>query len=203
MLSSKLLTDPDKDSVLDGLEWIKREVAAQDVAMIFLAGHGVNDSNGDYRFLPADVDSQKLKRTGVPYHIIRDTIADLPGKALLFADTCHSGNIMGSQRNGDMADMDKIAADLSAAENGVVIFASSTGRQYSTENDRWQNGAFTKALVEGLTGRADYTKDNKITITELDLYLSERVKALTKGAQTPTASKPKTIQDFPIAIIKR
>jgi copper homeostasis protein CutC len=43
MLSSKLLTDPDKDSVLDGLEWIKREVAAQDVAMIFLAGHGVND----------------------------------------------------------------------------------------------------------------------------------------------------------------
>ena len=199
----KLLTDPDKGSVLDGLEWIKREVTAKDVAMIFLAGHGVNDSNGDYRFLPADVDPQKLKRTGVPYHIIRDTIADLPGKALLFADTCHSGNIMGGQRNGDMADMDKIAADLSAAENGVVIFASSTGRQYSIENDRWRNGAFTKALVEGLTGRADYTKDNKITITELDLYLSERVKALTKGAQTPTTSKPKTIQDFPIAIIKR
>jgi hypothetical protein len=34
----------------------------------------------------------------------------------------------------------------------------------------------------------------------LDLYLSERVKELTKGQQTPTTTKPLTIQDFPVAI---
>lgn len=34
----------------------------------------------------------------------------------------------------------------------------------------------------------------------LDLYLSERVKELTKGEQTPTTTKPQTIQDFPIAV---
>jgi hypothetical protein len=34
----------------------------------------------------------------------------------------------------------------------------------------------------------------------LDLYLSERVKELTGGRQTPTTAKPDTIPDFPIAV---
>ncbi|MEN8218168.1 MAG: hypothetical protein ABFS56_17715, partial [Pseudomonadota bacterium] len=61
-------------------------------------------------------------------------------------------------------------------------------------------GAFTEALIEGLSGQADYTKNGAITIDELDLYLSERVKALTDGSQTPTTTKPETVQDFPIAL---
>ena len=64
----------------------------------------------------------------------------------------------------------------------------------------WGNGAFTKALVEALSGRADYGGKGKITINMVDLYLSERVKELTKGKQTPTTTKPQTIQDFPIAV---
>ncbi len=34
----------------------------------------------------------------------------------------------------------------------------------------------------------------------LDLYLSETVKELTRGQQTPTTNKPETIQDFPLAV---
>jgi hypothetical protein len=33
----------------------------------------------------------------------------------------------------------------------------------------------------------------------LDLFLSERVKALTQGTQSPTTAKPSNLQDFPIA----
>ena len=81
-----------------------------------------------------------------------------------------------------------------------MVFASSTGRQYSLEDKAWGNGAFTKALVEGIGGRADYHGKGKITINMLDLYLSERVKELTGGKQTPTTTKPQTIPDFPIAV---
>ena len=90
--------------------------------------------------------------------------------------------------------------ELSSAENGAVVFTSSSGRQYSLENDKWNNGAFTKALVEGLGGKADYTGKGKISINMLDLYISERVKELTNGQQTPTTSKPDTIRDFPLAV---
>ena len=68
------------------------------------------------------------------------------------------------------------------------------------EDPAWGNGAFTKALVEALNGKAAYGGSKKITINMLDLYLSERVKELTKGQQTPTTTKPLTIQDFPVAI---
>jgi len=105
---------------------------------------------------------------------------------------------MGTQRG--VADIDQIANDLSSAENGIVVFAAATGKQSSQESSDWKNGAFTEALVEGLGGQADYTKDGAITINELDLYLSERVKALTSGSQTPTTTKPKTVPDFPIAL---
>ena len=108
---------------------------------------------------------------------------------------------MGKRLRGIVAgDIDRIVNDLASAENGVVVFASSTGRQSSIENDKWQNGAFTKALVEGLAGKADYSKNEVISINELDLYISERVKVLTNGHQTPTTTKPVTIQGFPIAV---
>jgi len=101
-----------------------------------------------------------------------------------------------------VGDIDQIASDLASAENGVVVFAASTGKQTSIEKMDWENGAFTEALVEGLSQLADYTKDGAISINELDLYIAERVKILTKGNQTPTTSKPKTVPDFPIAVTK-
>jgi len=198
---AKVLTDKNatKEDVLDGLEWIERETTSVDVAMVFLAGHGVNDRNGNYYFLPGNVDLDRLKRTGVPYHTIRDTISNLPGKVLFFVDTCHAGNIMG-RRRGNQVDIDRVANELASAENGVVVFASSTGRQYSLEDNAWKNGAFTLALVEGMTGKADYRGKGVITITMLELYISERVKELTRGQQTPTTAKPETVQDFPVAM---
>lgn len=71
--------------------------------------------------------------------------------------------------------------ELASAENGAVVFASSTGRQYSLEDPAWGNGAFTKALVEGVNGMSDYGGKGRITVNILDLYLSERVKESAKG----------------------
>ncbi len=187
-----------KDDILDGLEWIQRETTSKDIAMIFLAGHGVNDQAGIYYYLPVNTDTEKLKRTGVSFSDIKNTISSLAGKALLFVDTCHSGNVMGTRRGS--ADINAVVNELASAENGVVVFASSTGRQYSMEDEAWGNGAFTKALVEGVSGKADYHGKGRITINMLDLYLSERVKELTGGKQTPTTTKPQTVPDFPVAM---
>ncbi len=187
-----------KGNILDGLDWIDRETTSKDVAILFFAGHGVNDKGGIYYFLTVNADTDRLRRTSLPFSDIKNTVAALSGKTLLFVDTCHAGNIMGVRRG--VADINALVNELSSAENGAVVFASSTGRQYALEDPTWGNGAFTKALVEGLTGGADYRGTGTVTINMLDLYLSERVKALTKGQQTPTTTKPQTIQDFPVAV---
>ena len=196
----KTLTDADvtRDSILDALDWIDHKTTPKDVAMIFLAGHGVNDKGGIYYFLPVDAQTDRLRRTALPFSDIKHTVASLAGKTLLFVDTCHAGNIMGMRRG--VADINAVVNELTSAENGAVVFASSTGRQSALEDAAWGNGAFTKALVEGLTGKADFSGEGYITVNMLDLYLSERVKELTDRHQTPTTTKPQTIRDFPIAM---
>jgi uncharacterized caspase-like protein len=93
--------------------------------------------------------------------------------------------------------------ELASAENGAVVFSSSTGRQYSQERAEWGNGAFTKGLVEGLSGKADYKGTGRITVNMLDLYVSERVKELTKGQQTPSTVKPPNVPDFPLSVLAK
>lgn len=195
----KLLDDKKatKGDILDGLDWILHETTQKDVAMVFFAGHGVDDEYGNYYYLPENVDPARLRRTAVAYTDIKNAMVNIAGKAIFFIDTCHSGDVLGQRRG--VADTNAIVNELVSAQNGVVVFTSSSGRQYSLENSSWGNGAFTKALVEGLSGKAAMNSP-KITLNMLDLYISERVKKLTDGRQTPTTAKPRTISDFPIAL---
>ena len=201
----KILTDEKatKDDVLDGLEWLKREVTSRDVSILFLAGHGINDNAGNYYFLPHNVNPKQLLRTGVAHNDIKLTLNSIAGKALFFIDTCHSGNALGTSKTRGVVDVNAVVNDLASAENGVVVFAASTGRQSSQESPEWGNGAFTKALVEGLTGRADFRKTGTITHKGLDFYVAERVKELTKGEQSPVSIAPQGVSDFPIAVVNR
>jgi WD40 repeat protein len=198
----KIVTDGQatRGEIIDGFDWISKETTSRDIAIIFLAGHGVNDSGGVYYYLPANTDLEKLKRTGLLFTEMKNTVASLAGKTILFIDTCHAGNVLGARAVAP--DITGVVNELASAENGAVVFASSTGRQYSFEDSIWGNGAFTKAVVEGINGKADYTGKGRITINMLDLYISERVKELTKGKQTPATAKPQTIPDFPLALKK-
>ncbi|MDR1667554.1 MAG: caspase family protein [Bacteroidales bacterium] len=198
----KLLTDHkgSKTAILEGLEWIQRETTSKDVAMIFFAGHGLNDNAGTFFYMPVEADVERLRSTCVNYMEIKQTVASVAGKVILFMDACHSGSVMGNTTRRSAIDINGIINELSSAENGVIVFTSSTGRQYSLENVEWNNGAFTKALVEGIDGKADLFGRNQISIKTLDAYITQRVKDLTKGQQAPTTIIPSSIPDFPIAI---
>ena len=199
---ARVLTDRDASSagVIEGFNWLQQQVTARDVGMVFIAGHGVNDDRVRYFFLPSNVDLDRLDATGVPFSAIRSQLAKLRGKGLLFVDTCHSGNVMGG-RLGYSIDVNGMINDLSSAEYGLVVLASSTGKQVSMESSDWGNGAFTKALVEGLNGEADLKKRGRITHKMLDFYVSDRVDELTRGQQTPVNPSPQGVPDYPIALV--
>ena len=174
----------------------------RDIGIIFVAGHGVKDDQQTYWFLPADASQARLRAKAVPQDDLRRTLRNLAGKAILFLDTCHAGQVMKEARRGS-ADIDVLINDFTVAENGVVVFASSTGNQDSIELSEAKNGAFTKALVEGIgDGRASFGT-GRITPSLLDAFVSDRVKQLTGGKQHPTMAKPETIPDFPFAIMRR
>jgi Caspase domain len=191
-----------REAIGDGLDWLEQQVTHRDIGIIFVAGHGVKDDQQTYWFLPADASQLRLKAKAVPQDDLRRTLRNLAGKAILFLDTCHAGQVMKEARRGS-ADIDVLINDFTVAENGVVVFASSTGNQDSIELSEAKNGAFTKALVEGIgEGRASFGT-GRITPSLLDAFVSDRVKQLTGGKQHPTMAKPETIPDFPFAIVRR
>lgn len=202
----RLLTDAQatQQAVKEGLKWLEQKTTRNDVAVIFMAGHGMNDVKGDYYFMPQDVDPTKISATGVSRATLAATFSSLPGKVLFFLDTCHAGNVFAvSSRGGTLAqESNGFMNELIAAENGVIVFAASTGTQVSLESPQWNNGAFTLALVEGLKGQADGKDTGRVTVNMMDLYLSERVRQLTQGSQTPTSVRPSIMRDFPMAVTK-
>jgi WD40 repeat protein len=190
--------DATKDKILEGLEWIQKETTSRDVAMIFLAGHGINDNTGAFFFMPYEAQTESLRRTCLMFTEFKHTVSTIAGKVVLFVDACHSGNILGGRRAAPNIDM--LVHEMASVESGAVVFTSSTGRQYSLEDERWGNGAFTKALLEGLQGEADWFRNGTITVKTLDAYIARRVKTLTQGQQAPTCSVPPNMPDFPLAI---
>ncbi|MBZ5623305.1 MAG: caspase family protein [Acidobacteriia bacterium] len=198
----KLLTDEraTRDAILDGLEWVEKNTAQNDIGMLFLSGHGWNDAGGSYYFIPANFEADRLRRTAVASAEMQKTVQSIMGKVVVFLDTCYSGNVLGGQGRELRGDINGVANELVSAENGAVVFTASSGRQVALERTEWGNGAFTKALMEGLSGKADMMNRGRITVNALDYYISERVRELTDNQQTPTTAKPKTIADFSIAI---
>ena len=133
-------------------------------------------------------------------------LAGLPGPIsnlqFSFVDTCHSGNSLGLAGRRGSLDINVVINELSSTQNGVVVFSGSTGSESAYEKAEWNNGAFTKALVEGLNGSAAIGNTGRITYNMLNVYVSERVKELTKGQQHPTMISPQTVPDFPVAVKK-
>jgi WD40 repeat protein len=201
----KVLTDADATTaeVKRALGWLEQSVTARDVGLVFLAGHGITDARQRYYYLDYDSDPSHPADSAVEDFTLKERTRSIVGKVLVFLDTCHAGQAMGG---AGPTYINKLVEDLSSTDNGVVTFASSTGKQLSLEDDAWNNGAFTKALIEGLPapgrkGRADITNKGVITTAALDFWLAERVRDLTHGSQSPVMQRP--IPDFELFTAER
>lgn len=82
---------------------------------------------------------------------------------------------------------------------GAAVISSSSGNEYSLEGEQWRNGVFTYALLQGLKNRlADANKDRVITVSELQAYVIDQVRALTQGGQNPTVRRENLEYDFAV-----
>ncbi|MFO0994152.1 MAG: caspase family protein [Hyphomicrobiales bacterium] len=184
------------------LSRLRKKASPTDYVLVFMAGHGVTDAQGGFHFLPADasLEEDELAATSLSGIVIRESLRTIQAKVLLFMDACHAGNGIEGGGQG-RADMTGFANDLSQDSNGIVMFASSTGRQVSFEDSRWQNGAFTDALIATLKDPEAYGKDGLLSTSELDEQLSERVATLTENRQSAVMTKPNAIPRFFLASV--
>ena len=189
----KVLLDEDatQEKIRDGLKWLAKGVKERDAGVIFLAGHGMSQDNSYFYvpYRPSDIGNKNDWLPGIEFV---DTLQNLPGRAMFFLDTCHSGAL---------ANQAKVAGTVNQVdeERGVIVFASATAKELAQETDEWGNGAFTKALVEGLRGAAEDPRDKFIYPTTLKRYVTRRVRDLTDNQQRPYVSDHGI--DDPIAVV--
>ncbi|MCW5662126.1 MAG: caspase family protein [Burkholderiaceae bacterium] len=195
---TRVLTDEGatRAAVLDALRWLRSAPGANDIAVLFFAGHGVVDAADTYYFLPHDMRESQLPRSAVSETQLREALAAVKGRTLFFVDTCYASRAIGKL---DRRETLRLANGLSQSEMGVIVFSGSAPRQESLESAAWGNGAFTKALLDGLGGLADSRRVGFVTHIGLDGYVAHAVRALTVGRQTPVTVLPQGIADYPIA----
>jgi WD40 repeat protein len=187
-------------AIKEGFAWLDENVTRHDVGIVFLAGHGQTDARNRFWFLTSDADKERLAATALSREDVSVTLQSLRGRVIVFLDACHAGGAGGSEGS---VDMNALMSDLGSSGQEMVVFSSSAGRELSYESADWQNGAFTKSVIEAVAeGKADLFKTGRITSSLLDAYAAKRVGALTNDRQHPLMFRPQQAADFEIAIVR-
>ncbi|MAT38820.1 MAG: hypothetical protein CL946_04370 [Ectothiorhodospiraceae bacterium] len=187
-----------KDNILKALDEFPT-MTPRDVLVLFFGGHGVrarNDKgNSAYYYVTSGAQKDRVSSTALAWEEFASKIAkSKAGRVIMLLDACHSGAVSAGASN------EKVAAELT--DQLGVVFASSSGNEFSFEDASWKHGAFTKAILEALDGQADYTKDNAIDWNEFQLYVTNTVNALTKGSQNPMIPRLQQFGNFKLVRIR-
>ncbi|MEM7367359.1 MAG: caspase family protein [Bacteroidota bacterium] len=168
------------------VSWLEKEATQKDMVLVFYSSHGALDHKGNLYLLTRDFDPHNLFATALNIRDLTEGMSATPCKKLIFLDACHSGqsgmNLLASIK---ALNLNEAVGEIVSKEPGITVMTSSSGNEFSYENPRWGHGAFTKAILEGLNGEADFNNNRVISLLELNLYVTERVKDLTNGRQHP------------------
>lgn len=177
-----------------------QRILSNDVLLVFVSSHGKNNPEG-FKLLPSDYESRYERTRTIDYQ--RDIVNELEKincKKLVFLDACHSG-AADSKSLSDVARADALSK-LAAMHPGMSTLTSCRANEMSYEDQNWQNGAFTEAIMEafantpildsGGTFKADADSNNIITLSELYDFLRRRVPGMVKSQKpnAPTLQTP-------------
>jgi hypothetical protein len=152
--------------------------------------------------MAADSDPDRARTTAVSRDDILGTIRGRKGTMIVFLDACRSGDAADKVGLDGPVDTNRAVSEFADKSLGVLLYASASGRQCSVERSEWRNGAFTKAVIEGMEGKADIDKNGIVETDELDFYLRRRVEELTNGRQTPVRVKPDSAPELKLVPLK-
>ncbi|MFI5398746.1 MAG: caspase family protein [Candidatus Binatia bacterium] len=175
-----------RESVMNGIQRFLGQAGPDDVAVIFMAGHGVQDhATGSYYFLPYPASGDNLLTEGLRMSDFDEMMRVLRRnvhRVVVMLDTCHAGALQLSARA--VMSGDSLAARVEAGE-GLFLLAAAKPGEESKEEPELGHGAFTYALVEGLLGAADTSGEGFVSVSDLFGYVARRVPRLTAGTQHP------------------
>ena len=192
--------DATRRKVLQGLANLKKQATQRDAVMIYFAGHGTRDGQGNFYFLPVEAELADLAATGLSEGDFKAQVkaahartCDPPARRLPLRRLDREPRTI-RRRRPQRPTVPRL--DLQRIRPRLDVLVQGPGRA-RLESPDLKGGYFTLALVEGLGGKARLT-NGAVYFKALDDYVTERVKELSKGEQHPLTSQPSTISNIPL-----
>lgn len=165
-----------KANIQKAFDTFASKVKPDDMFVLHVAGHGLN-YDGEYYFMPADsyVKSEAdYAKYGVSKHFLTENLSKIPAlNTLVLLDTCYSGAFIDAQATGN-ALAQKTALEHLAHTSGQVILTASANSQTAGEGYKG-HGVFTYAILEALSGKANYNADSSVSIKEVTQYIGYEI----------------------------
>ena len=200
-------SEANKKKIISTLETVSKNAKQEDILIFYFAGHGVMSEGQQKEFylIPHDLtqfygNDDALKLKGVSAAELKALSSNILAKKQLFVlDARQSAGALNSLIARGAAE-EKAIAQL-ARSTGTHWLTASGSEQFATEFAELGHGAFTYALLEALSGKAD-SGDSKITVNEIKAYIESRVPELSEQYKG-TPQYPSSFgfgQDFPVSV---
>ena len=144
---------------------------------VFFSGHGLPSQDGKSLYLlPWGVDKDFVEKTAInQQEIIASLQAVQPKSVTMFLDSCYSGQARGGETLLASARPIALKAEANAYPPNFTVISASAPDQLSSSSPDLKHGIFSYYLMKGMEGDADQNKDGKITVAEMQEYLTDMV----------------------------
>ena len=195
LTSNEATTRDNLRTILDSLQNQGKYMFDKDRVIFFISAHG--NQKKDTTDFEIVASRDEIYADEDKYWLFKDNILKklkkLPCPTWVLVDACRN-EASTNNKQSDNATMQSSSLDKQC------VFKSCSAGQYAFENNKWQHGAFTFAILQALKNETLYDidasdKDRRaLNMTELAKYVQKSVSAMVKEIekleQTPVLSHP-------------
>lgn len=199
-----------REGVKTALDNLITQTTRNDTVVLLLAGHGWRGPENltrrrNFFFATHELEPENIVASALPWSEVVNRLGKLSAKSkrvIVLLDACHSGSAAGNE---------ELVKEILNANAGVMVLASSRGSEISLESAEWEHGAFSKAIIEAVQGKAA-GDDRAVSVWDFANYVKKRVATLTEDRQHPqvpflsdfdTDAAIATVDGVPLAVTPR
>ena len=188
---------------LRGFSHFLKAGKANDIVVLYYAGHGMLVNDSAYYLASYDMDFRHPEESGISYDELEHALDSIPErKKLVIINACHSGEV-----DSDpvvYAKMRMLFSDLRPS-NGVTVMAAAAGNSNAlipADQGLSNMGLALRMAFRGMPNRtrrvADSNHDGQVMVNELIDFLAETVSELSHGRQLPSIRRQNAENNFRI-----
>jgi uncharacterized caspase-like protein len=186
----------------DALEsfWTGGANAGADRLFVYFGGHGDNFQSNNLLVSYDYDESKRLMTTFQAKDLVERHSRNIQAKHVLFAiDVCYAGLVLLGPddlktENQELAENDRLALiERDVRDRARNIMTAGRGDQRALSE---AGGIFTKALIEGLQGKADRANSGVIEFDQLGIYVRDRVTVAARLSGYNQVPDYSTLKDF-------